>query len=291
MSANAPVNALTVDVEEYFQVSAFDDAVGRDRWPELESRVHVGMERLLALCASRSVKATFFVLGWIAERAPDLVREIQGGGHEIASHGYEHRLVTSLDADAFRADLARAAAAIEAACGARVQGFRAPSFSFSPTTPWAHEVLQEEGYHYSSSVFPGPPRPLRHARLPAPPRPRRSDERRRRRGIWEFPMTTWRVLGKNLPAGGGGWLRALPLFVTKRAIRQRNAEGWPAVVYVHPWELDPEQPRVQAASRASRFRHYLNLDKTEERLARLLDLFPFNTMRAVLARLESSPSA
>jgi polysaccharide deacetylase family protein (PEP-CTERM system associated) len=290
VSATSPVNALTVDVEEYFQVSAFEDAVGRDRWPELESRVRVGMERLLALCASRSVKATFFVLGWIAERAPELIREIQSGGHEIASHGYEHRLVTSLDADAFRADLARAAAAIEAACGARVQGFRAPSFSFSPTTPWAHEVLQEEGYHYSSSVFP-----VRHDRYGMPDYPRHpvrvaptnGDDA----GIWEFPMTTWRVLGKNLPAGGGGWLRALPLFVTKRAIRQRNAEGWPAVVYVHPWELDPEQPRMQAASRASRFRHYLNLDKTEERLARLLDLFPFNTMRAVLARLESSPSA
>ena len=284
-------NAMSVDVEDYFQVSAFDDVVARDEWDARPSRVAGSTRTLLDLFARHDVRGTFFVLGWVADRHPDLLVAIHDAGHEIASHGYEHRLVTSMDAEAFRADLRRAADAIHAACGVTVEGFRAPSFSFSHTTPWAHEVLRQEGYAFSSSVFP-----VRHDRygMPAFPRhpvPLKDDAGR---VVWEFPMTTWRVLGRNLPAAGGGWLRALPLFVTRRAIRAANANGWPANVYVHPWEVDPDQPIVAGASRRDHVRHRLNLRRTHDRLDRLLEAFRFGTvteaLRGYRARLASVPT-
>jgi len=273
------VNALTVDVEEYFQVSAFEGVIDRTTWDGIESRVERATGRLLDLFARHDVQGTFFVLGWIADRHPGLVREIRDRGHEIASHGWEHRLVTSFDPEAFRADLRRASDAIHAACGARVTGFRAPSFSFSAETPWAFEVLGSEGYGWSSSVFP-----VRHDRYGIPDFPRWPVRVAAGEGrtLVEFPMTTWRVLGRNLPVAGGGWLRALPPFVMHRAIRAANEAGWPAITYVHPWEVDPDQPDVPAASRKARFRHRLNLQKTLGRLDRLLDRFPFGTVTQAL---------
>lgn len=280
------VNALTVDVEDWYQVSAFDDLVARAGWPTQEQRVHVGTERLLDLFDAHGAKGTFFVLGWVAERHPNLVRAIHDRGHELASHGYEHRLVHTLDAAAFRADLARAADAIHAACGARVEGFRAPSFSFTKDTGWAWDVLREEGYTFSSSVFP-----VRHDRYGIPDFPRRpvrlSDPDGR--SIWEFPMTTWRVLGRNVPAAGGGWMRALPPFVMHRALRAANKAGHPGIVYVHPWELDPEQPRMPGAGARTTFRHRVGLKRTHARLDRLLSSLCFGTVTEALAGVEAAP--
>ena len=283
MSANGTdtrvLNAFTVDVEDYFQVSAFDGTVDRAGWDGFERRVDRNTGTLLDLLASRQVKATFFVLGWVAERCPDLLRALRDGGHEIASHGYEHRLVNGMHREAFRADLRRAADAIEAACGVRVRGFRAPSFSIGEDSLWAFDVLREEGYEFSSSVFP-----VKHDRYGIPSFSRTpirllgADGR----SLWEFPMTTWRVLGRNLPVAGGGWLRFLPPSVMRRAFRKANAAGVPAVLYVHPWEVDPEQPRI-AAPRMARFRHYLNLSRTRGRLERLLDDFRWGTLSAAFA--------
>jgi polysaccharide deacetylase family protein (PEP-CTERM system associated) len=273
-------NALTVDLEEYFQVSAFEGVIDRASWDDIPSRLEPGTRRILDLFDVHDVKATFFVLGWIAERHPAMVRELVERGHEVASHGYEHRLVSDLGREGFREDLRRASAAIEEAAGIQVRGFRAASFSISADTPWAFDVLCEEGYAWSSSVFP-----VRHDRYGIPDFPRYPVRvaGTEGRSLWEFPMTTWRVLGRNVPAAGGGWLRALPAFVMRRAIRAANDDGEPAIVYVHPWELDPDQPRVEGASWSSRFRHRLNLRKTGKRLARLLARFPFTTVSRVLA--------
>lgn len=287
MTQNGIVNALTVDVEEYFQVSAFEGVIDRADWDGIESRVTLGTKRFLDLFDRHGVKGTFFVLGWVAERHEALIREIRDRGHEIASHGYEHRLITDFDAEAFRSDLRRASEAIHAACGVRVCGFRAPSFSFSAENPWAFEVLRTEGYDWSSSVFP-----VRHDRYGIPDFPRWPV----RVGagaagtLIEFPMTTWRVLGRSLPAAGGGWLRALPPFVMHRAIRAANEAGWPAITYVHPWEVDPDHPDVPTASRSARFRHRLNLRKTLGRLDRLLGRFPFGTVTEALAPLSCTRS-
>ena len=286
MSDPRPIqNAMTVDVEDYFQVSAFEAVVDRDDWGAFELRVERSTRRLLALFAAHDVKATFFTLGWVAERCPELVRDIHLAGHELASHGYAHRLVHSLDAEAFRDDLARAREALEtAAPGAVIDGFRAPSFSITPDTLWAYDVMREEGYRYSSSVFP-----VRHDRYGMPRFPRGPVRLTdyAGRSIWEVPMTTWRVLGRNVPIAGGGWMRVLPPAVMRRGIRAANAEGTAAIIYLHPWEIDPGQPRMATATRGSRLRHYVNLDKTHDRLRSLLETFPFGTMRDVLDAAES----
>ena len=277
------LNAMTVDVEDWYQVSAFEDIVSRDDWDTYESRVVANTTRLVALFARYECKATFFTLGWVAERFPDLVRAIHDAGHEVASHGYEHRLVYSMTPEAFRADLERAREALEAAApGVDIRGFRAPSFSVRPDTPWAWDVLRDLGYTYSSSIFP-----VRHDRYGIPSFPRRPVRLKDNDGavLWEFPMTTLRVFGRNLPASGGGWMRLLPLGVVRRAIRRANAKGDPAIVYLHPWEVDPGQPRLSEASRATRFRHTVNLDKMEKRLERLLQLFRFGTVSSVLETL------
>ena len=288
-AAPAPVNALSVDVEDWFQVSAWDAVIDRAAWDGLECRVARNMRVLLDLFDRRGVKATFFTLGWIADRHPEVVADAHAAGHEIASHGYSHRLVSSLDAETFRSDLARTRTSLEAAApGCRVTGFRAPSFSFTRGTPWAFDVLREEGYAFSSSVFP-----VRHDRYGIPDFPRHpvrlvdADGR----ALWEFPMTTWRVLGRNVPASGGGWLRFLPPAVVHHAIRRVNAEGAPAILYLHPWEVDPDQPRVRTAGAAARFRHYLNLDRTLGRLDGLLRAFPWAPVSDVLAALPEEAAA
>ena len=283
MSDARPMNALTVDVEDYFQVSAFEGVVDRARWDAYESRVARNTRLVMDVLAARGVHGTFFTLGWVADRHPDLLVELRDRGHEVASHGYEHRLLTSFSPDEFRADLRRASDAIERACGIRVRGFRAPSFSIGLENLWVHDVLREEGYRFSSSVFP-----VRHDRYGIPDFPRRPVVLEGADGstIWEFPMTTKRLLGRNFPVAGGGWMRLLPGALMRRALARENAAGSPTIVYLHPWELDPAPPRIEAAPRQARRRHYLNLARMQARLERLLTTFRYGTVSEVLATLD-----
>lgn len=272
---NALLNAFTVDVEDYFQVSAFDGVLAREDWASQPLRVEDSTRRLMDLLDEFEVRATFFLLGWIAEQRPGLVREIAQRGHEIGAHGYDHRLVYDLQPDEFREDLRRTCALIEEACGRRPRVYRAPSFSFTRASLWALDVLAEEGFVLDSSIFP-----VRHDRYGIPgfardpfvwPEPSR-------RGLIEFPMTTWRKLGMTLPTGGGGYFRLLPRLV-HWGIEQANRRGVPAVFYVHPWELDPDQPRFRVGLR-TRFRHYVGLRRTEARLRLLLKRHRFGTITA-----------
>ena len=270
---------MTVDVEDYFQVSAFERVVARERWDGFESRVCRNTERLLALFDAEGVSATFFVLGWVAERFPALVRQIAAAGHELASHGYAHRLVYELTPGEFRDDLRRAKAAIEAAAGVPVAGYRAPSFSITKRSLWAFDLLIAEGFVYDTSVYP-----IHHDRYGIPDAPRHPYTVERPAGvIREIPGSTVRVGGLNLPIGGGGYFRQLPYGWIRRGIARVNErEGRAVTFYVHPWEIDPAQPRLRA-SMLSRVRHYRNLDKTESRLRRLLSDFSFAPISAVLA--------
>jgi polysaccharide deacetylase family protein (PEP-CTERM system associated) len=273
------VNAMTIDVEDYFQVSAFDDVVKREEWEGRPSRVVSNTMRLLQLFDEYSVKSTFFVLGWVADRFPGLVRDIAAAGHELASHGYGHRIVYSQTPHEFREDVRRAKATIENVSGHVVSGYRAPSFSITKNSLWALDVLVEEGYRYDASIFP-----IRHDRYGIPDAPRHRHVLTRPAGtLTEAPGSTVRVLGSNLPVAGGGYFRILPYWWTKWGIARLNrTEGQPAIFYLHPWEIDPGQPRLHA-SRLSRFRHYRNLDKAEARLKRLLTDFRFGMLKDVIA--------
>jgi polysaccharide deacetylase family protein (PEP-CTERM system associated) len=264
-------NALTIDVEDYYHVSAFDSPSKRAHWHEFESRVAANTDRLLALFAEVQVRATFFVLGWVAERYPALVGRIADAGHEVASHGYFHQLVYELDPASFREDLRRARTAIESATGMPVRGYRAPSFSITKRSLWALDVLVEEGYQFDSSVFP-----IVRDRYGLPGAARQVHRLSAAGGsIVEVPPSTVRIAGVTIPVAGGGYFRLYPYDVTRRAIRRLNRrETMPAVVYLHPWELDPLQPRQQGSA-LSRFRHYVNLESTESRLRRLLRDFTF----------------
>lgn len=277
--AAAPVlNAMTVDVEEHFQVSAFEASVPRATWDSRESRVSGNTERLLDIFDESGVRATFFVLGWVAERFPGLVRRIVARGHELASHGYGHQLVYAQTPRKFREDLQRARTALEAAVGVAVVGYRAPSFSIVQSSLWALDVLIDEGYLYDSSIYP-----IRHDRYGLPGWPRHFHRIERPGGtIWEVPGSTVRRVGANLPIGGGGYFRLLPYTWTRYGFRCLNrVEERPGMFYLHPWELDPTQPRIPA-SRMSTFRHYRNLHTTEDRLRRLLQDFRFARIRDVL---------
>jgi polysaccharide deacetylase family protein (PEP-CTERM system associated) len=276
------VNAMSVDVEDYFQVNAFDRVVPRQRWDTFESRVCRNTERLLDIFDSHGVTATFFVLGWVAERFPALVASIAKRGHEVASHGYAHRLIYDQTPDAFRDDVRRAKDLLESSTGVHVDGFRAPSYSVTERTLWALDVLIEEGYRYDASIFP-----IRHDRYGIPSSPRHPYVMTRARGsLVEAPASTVRCAWINLPVAGGGYFRLLPYEWTRWGIRRINrAEGRPAIFYLHPWEIDPSQPRIPAG-RLSRFRHYRNLEKTESRLGRLLGDFRFSTVRQVLAAVQ-----
>jgi polysaccharide deacetylase family protein (PEP-CTERM system associated) len=272
------VNAMSVDVEDYFQVSAFDAAVSRDSWDSRESRVCANSDRLLELFGDAGIQATFFVLGWVAHRFPDLVRRIAEAGHEIASHGYHHRLVYELTADQFREDIRRAKSVLEAISGTAVQGYRAPSFSVTERSLWALDVLIEEGYHYDASVFP-----VHHDRYGIPGSPRHAYRLERNAGsIVEAPASTVRLGGVNLPIAGGGYFRLLPYTWTRWGIDRLNTvEQRPAIFYIHPWEIDPDQPRI-AANALSRLRHYRHLAKTEVRLRRLMRDFKFSSVSQLL---------
>jgi polysaccharide deacetylase family protein (PEP-CTERM system associated) len=275
---NPVVNAMTIDVEDYFHVSVFDGLVPRDRWDQLESRVCANTERLLDLFSERGVTATFFVLGWVAERFPGLVSRIAGLGHEVASHGYGHRLIYEQTRDAFRDDVRRAKDILESLTGKHVDGYRAPSYSITPQSLWALDVLLGEGHRYDASIFP-----IRHDRYGIPGSPRHPHVLRRENGtLVEAPGSTVRIGGMNLPVAGGGYFRILPYAWTRWGIRRLNAiENRPAIFYLHPWEIDPSQPRMDA-DYVGRFRHYRNLDKTEDRLTRLLRDFRFGPLQQVL---------
>jgi polysaccharide deacetylase family protein (PEP-CTERM system associated) len=279
-STGEPVlNAMTIDVEDYFHVSAFDGVVPRARWEKLESRVCANTERMLAIFADHEVTATFFVLGWVADRHPELVRRIAGLGHEVASHGYAHRLIYDQTPLAFREDVRRAKAILESASGTPVRGYRAPSYSITARSLWALDILIEEGYRYDSSIFP-----IRHDRYGIPASPRHPYLLHRNAGtIIEAPASTAAVGPLNLPVAGGGYFRILPYAWTRLGIARVNqSEQRPVVFYLHPWEIDPGQPRLSAGW-LSRFRHYRNLEATEARLRRLLSEFRFGPMSAVLA--------
>jgi polysaccharide deacetylase family protein (PEP-CTERM system associated) len=272
------VNAMTVDVEDYFQVSAFDEVVSRDAWSGMQSRVVANTGRLLDLFDEFDVRGTFFVLGWVADRHPSLVRTIVARGHELASHGYGHRLVYSQTPNEFREDVRRAKRLLEDAGGVAVRGYRAPSFSVTSRSLWALDVLLEEQYHYDASIFP-----IRHDRYGIPDAPRWPHAIERPGGrVYEVPGSTVRLGGTNLPVAGGGYFRILPYAWARYGIARVNrAERQPIVFYLHPWEIDPEQPRLPVGA-LSRFRHYRNLHKTEGRLRRLMRDFQFAPLASVL---------
>jgi polysaccharide deacetylase family protein (PEP-CTERM system associated) len=270
---------MSIDVEDYFHVSAFDGLVLRSEWDRMESRVCRNTERLLDLFSEFRTTATFFVLGWVAERFPALVRTIAERGHEIASHGYAHRLIYDQTPAAFRDDLRRARALLEDASGRRVAGYRAPSYSITARSLWALDILVEEGYQYDTSIFP-----IRHDRYGIPVSARQPYRIDRPAGsIIEVPGSTARVGPLNLPIGGGGYFRLLPYGWTRWGIgRVNRRERVPTVFYLHPWEIDPDQPRLPAG-RLSRFRHYRHLADTESRLRRLLADFRFGPIEQLVA--------
>ena len=268
-------NALSVDVEDYFQVSALAPHIERHRWDAMECLVERNIGRLLALFERRGARATFFTLSWIAERYPALVREIVAAGHELASHGQSHLRASEQSRADFRSDVEGARKKLEDIGGVAVRGYRAPSFSIGRANLWAFECIAEAGYLYSSSVYP-----VRHDHYGMPDAPRFAY--RAHNGLLELPITTTRVFARNLPAGGGGYFRLLPYRASRWAIERVNRiDRQPAIFYFHPWEIDPHQPRIGGVSAKTRFRHYLNLDRTESRLDRLLSDFRWDRIDRV----------
>ncbi len=289
---NAPLlNAMTVDVEDYFQVEAFARTIPRDSWDSFPRRVEANTDRILDQFARAGVTATFFTLGWVAERHPALVRRIVAAGHELASHGHGHARVDTLTPDAFRTDLLHARAVLEDIGGTAIAGYRAPTFSIGARTPWAYEILAETGHTYSSSIYP-----IRHDLYGAPDAPRFIHPVAGG-ALWEIPMTTLRprsgpLASRNLPCSGGGYFRLLPYAAFRRALAAYNrAEARPGMFYTHPWEIDPGQPRIAGAGRLSRFRHYLNLARTAPRLDQLLRDFAWGRVDRVYPEVAAPPSA
>jgi succinoglycan biosynthesis protein ExoA len=281
-SKRAPLlNALTIDVEDYYHVSAFETCVKRSDWEHFESRVAGSTQRILDILDAVSVRATFFVLGWVAERHPELVRAIHAAGHEVGCHGYWHHLIYEQTPADFREDLCRARDAIQDVVGERVSAYRAPSFSITPRSLWALDILIEEGFTIDSSIYP-----TYHDRYGMAGTPLEPHRVERPAGeIWEFPLAVYRCLGYPLPIGGGGYFRLYPYAFTRHGLRAINAQGRPFVTYLHPWELDPEQPRL-APGRLKAARHYVNLQRTEARLGRLLRDFPLGTLSEALAQFD-----
>ncbi len=271
-------NALSVDVEDWFQVGAFESVINRADWDGLELRVEANTDACLALFDEAGVKGTFFTLGWIAERNPTLIRRIVEEGHELASHGWAHDRVFTMTKDQFRDDLSRARKMLEDVSGSAITGYRAPSFSIDKRTPWAHEALAEAGYAYSSSVAP-----VKHDHYGWPEAPRFAFEPVAGSKMLELPVTTARFAGRTLAAGGGGFFRLLPYGFSRWAIRQVNAAGEPAVIYFHPWELDPDQPRVANAPIRSKLRHYPNLARMAPKLRRLIRDFEWGRVDQIVA--------
>ena len=273
-------NALTIDVEDYYHVSAFEKVVRLEDWEQYESRVEKNTDRVLAMLDDMHVKATFFILGWVAQRHPQLVRRIVSAQHEVACHGYTHRRIHMLTPEEFRHEIRQAKGVIEDAGGVPVLGYRAPSYSVTTRTLWALNILAEEGFKYDSSIFP-----VRHDLYGIPGYERFAHVLygQGTQPIVELPLSTARMLGINIPVAGGGYLRLLPYALTHLGIRRINhKEQQPAIIYFHPWEIDPEQPRIQAGWK-SRFRHYTNLSRMEAKLRKLLSSFAFAPIREVYA--------
>ena len=265
-------NALTIDVEDYFQVSAFAPYIARADWEQRECRVERNVDRILALLDEHDTEATFFTLGWVAERYPQLVRRIAEQGHEIASHGYGHQRASDLNQAEFRADIERAKGVLEDLSGSEVAGYRAPSFSIGPGNLWALDSLARAGYRYSSSIYP-----IRHDHYGMPDAPRFAHQAAD--GLIEIPITTLRLFNRNLPSSGGGYFRLLPYALSRWMLRRVNAgDRESAVFYFHPWEIDPGQPRIDGIDRKTRFRHYVNIHRMDRRLQSLLRDFKWGRM-------------
>ncbi len=271
-AAGAITNALTIDVEDYFQVSAMAPYIARSEWDTRECRVQANVERILALLERHDTRATFFTLGWVAERYPQLVRRIVDGGHELASHGYGHERASDLSREAFMQDIVRAKRVLEDIGGVAVQGYRAPSFSIGHGNLWAFDCLLESGHRYSSSIYP-----IKHDHYGMPDAPRFAHPVRD--GLLEVPVTTVRLGDRNLPSSGGGWFRLFPYALTRWMIERVNREDRAsAIFYFHPWEIDHDQPRVPGVNLKTRFRHYVNIGRTERRLDALLSDFRWGRM-------------
>lgn len=275
-------NALTVDVEDYFHVSAFARAIDRKDWDDMPLRVVDNTQRLMQLFSDTQVSATFFVLGWVAERVPALVREIAAAGHEVACHGYSHQLVYNQSPETFRQETIRSKSLLEDIVQAPVNGYRAASYSITPRSLWALDVLCDAGFTYDSSIFP-----VHHDRYGIPGSPRYPYRLEAPNGstLTEFPLSTANMLGYQMPVAGGGYFRLYPYALSKFGLGQINRQGHPFIFYMHPWEIDPSQPRIDA-NWTSRFRHYNNLDKFESRLRRLIGDFGFGTVQNVLDNLD-----
>lgn len=271
-------NILTIDVEDYYMVSAFADVVKFEDWCKYESRIEKNVDTILNLLSEHGVKATFFTLGWVAECFPLMVRKIHAEGHEVACHGYNHRLIYDLTPGQFREDVLTAKKILEDVTGAAVIGYRAASYSIIEKTRWALDILSEEGFLYDSSIFP-----IHHDRYGIPQADRFPHVITMSNGlITEFPPSTYRIFGQNIPVCGGGYLRLLPMGIIKSAIEKINSkEHQPAIIYIHPWEIDIDQPRLDGTWK-SKFRHYLNLDTTIPKLRTLLGEFKFQTLSELL---------
>jgi polysaccharide deacetylase family protein (PEP-CTERM system associated) len=275
-------NALSVDVEDWFQVGAFENTIDRSDWDGLNRRVEANTDACLAMFANAGIKATFFTLGWVAHRHPALIRRIVEQGHELASHGWDHARVFTLTPEQFRDDLAKTRACLEDAGGTAVAGYRAPSFSIDKRTPWAHPILAEAGYTYSSSVAP-----VIHDHYGWPEAPRFAFAPVLGSDFLELPVTTAKLGGRTLAAGGGGFFRLLPYQFSRWAVRQVNAEAQSAIIYFHPWEIDPNQPRVADAPLRSKLRHYTNLSVMAPKLERLIGDFAWGRVDEIVRDMQA----
>lgn len=273
-SENIIRNAMTIDVEDYFQVSAFAPYIPRETWDSIPCRVENNIDRILALLDEKQIKATFFTLGWIAQRYPSMIKRMAQDGHELASHGWGHARVTDLDAAEFREDITRSKALLEDISGQAILGYRAPSFSINSKNLWALDCLEEAGYRYSSSIYP-----VHHDHYGMPNAPRFAFYPGKNDGLLEVPVTTVRLYGRNYPAGGGGYFRFWPYVISKWFLQRLNqVEQRPAIFYFHPWEIDVAQPRQTGISAKTRFRHYLNLHRMERRIKALTHDFKWGRM-------------
>lgn len=273
--ADRPANALTIDVEDYFQVSAFAPYIKRSEWNSRECRVTGNVERILALLADRNTKATFFTLGWIAERYPGVVRRIVAEGHELASHGYGHARASEQSEEVFFSDIHRAKSILEDLGGMQVKGYRAPSFSIGTENLWAFDCLARAGYQYSSSIYP-----IQHDHYGMPDAPRFAHSVRP--GLLEIPVSTVRLLNRNFPSSGGGYFRLLPYAVSRWMVNRVNrVDRKPAIFYFHPWEIDAQQPRINGVNAKTRFRHYVNISSMEGKLSQLLQDYRWGRMDEV----------
>ena len=267
-------NAMTVDVEDYFQVSAFEKYVSRDDWDKIPCRVEANTNRILDVFSSHNVKATFFTLGWVAQRYPQLIKRIVSEGHELASHGMDHVRATQQTPEEFRADITKTKSILEDVSGQPIKGYRAASYSINKSNMWALDILMETGHAYSSSIYP-----VKHDLYGIPDAPRFSYRPRGKEGILEIPITTLELYGKKLPGGGGGFFRLYPYALSSRIVKRvNNKDAQPCIFYFHPWEIDSSQPKQEGLDMRTKFRHYLNLDKMESRLEKLLREFSWGRM-------------